>query len=215
MRESRVYFITGGGATKIGRTVRTPLERLEELQASSPVPLRLVYDHPGGAELENRLHRAFGDLRRPGSEWFQVELSYHDIRTAVAQAERWYERPDRACACGCGTMFKPRTCNHKYVEVSHQVVARKKAPKPEVEFTCQGCRGTFMTTRPKGRKFCSVECRMEDEVRRGSRRHLPRDVTCAQCGSHFRASDPRRRFCTDRCRHRFGYEEARRKAGKS
>lgn len=203
MREERVYFITGGGATKIGRTVRHPLERLEELQASSPVPLRLVYDHPGGAALERALHRAFESIRRHGSEWFQEELSYNEIRAEVAKVERWLGRPEKLCVCGCGSLFRPLNPSHKYATSGCELSARKRKRKKVYTLVCAECERSFKTDRkPTGRKFCSALCRETNEVKRGDRKYVSEDRVCARpaCENQFRAGDPRRIYCSYACR---------------
>ncbi|WP_328632030.1 GIY-YIG nuclease family protein [Streptomyces sp. NBC_00356] len=79
-----VYVIgtPGSFTVKIGRTTDVT-RRLAAIQRMSPVPLIVLWTHPGGHELETALHRHFKSIRSHG-EWFKftdppVEL----IRTAV------------------------------------------------------------------------------------------------------------------------------------
>jgi DNA-binding transcriptional ArsR family regulator len=65
-----VYLIGSEASTlvKIGRSIDVP-GRLATLRAMSPVPLTLLWQTLGGAELEAALHRRF-DARRAHGEWF-------------------------------------------------------------------------------------------------------------------------------------------------
>lgn len=65
-----VYLIgcAESSLVKIGRSEDVS-RRLAEIQRMSPVPLTVLWSHPGGPELETRLHRCFGHLRSHG-EWF-------------------------------------------------------------------------------------------------------------------------------------------------
>ncbi|WP_369167818.1 GIY-YIG nuclease family protein [Streptomyces sp. R28] len=58
----------GSKTVKIGRTI-DPEKRLSDIQRMSPVPLGVLWTHPGGHELETNLHRQFSALRTHG-EWF-------------------------------------------------------------------------------------------------------------------------------------------------
>lgn len=66
----RVYVLgTADGRTvKIGRTTNLA-KRVSDIQGMSPVPLTLLWSHPGGHALETNLHRHFSWLRVHG-EWF-------------------------------------------------------------------------------------------------------------------------------------------------
>ena len=49
-------------------------------------------------------------------------------------------------------------------------------------------------------RFCSLHDR-QDPVRRQSARSRPvEERTCPQCGHFFQTTNPKRRFCSDRCR---------------
>lgn len=65
-----VYVIGAPGSktVKIGRTTN-PSKRQADIQRMSPVPLKVLWTHPGGCELETNLHRQFSALRTHG-EWF-------------------------------------------------------------------------------------------------------------------------------------------------
>lgn len=58
----------GNPTVKVGRS-NNPTKRLAEIQRMSPVPIELLWTHPGGHELETSLHRHFSALRVHG-EWF-------------------------------------------------------------------------------------------------------------------------------------------------
>ena len=69
-RAEVVYVLgtPGSNTVKIGRTTNM-VQRLAAIQRMSPVPLKVLWTHPGGAELEANLHRHFRALRSHG-EWF-------------------------------------------------------------------------------------------------------------------------------------------------
>jgi hypothetical protein len=73
MPEEVVYVIgtPGNNTVKIGRTANLP-ERFGIIQRMSPVPLSVLWQCPGGHELETYLHRHFASLRSHG-EWFAFE----------------------------------------------------------------------------------------------------------------------------------------------
>lgn len=66
-----IYFVQAfsGGPIKIGRTSNVK-KRLQTLQVSCPIALRLLHVIPGvDASLEQKLHKRFGAYRLHG-EWF-------------------------------------------------------------------------------------------------------------------------------------------------
>lgn len=63
-----VYFIEGGGLIKIGVAL-APIERIQQLQSMSPVPLRLVATMAGGYPQERLLHSRFANCHSHG-EWY-------------------------------------------------------------------------------------------------------------------------------------------------
>ena len=67
--EQLVYFIEGANKIKIG-IAEDPETRLETLQASSPVQLRILATCNGGIKREKELHKQFAHLRLHG-EWFE------------------------------------------------------------------------------------------------------------------------------------------------
>lgn len=83
-----IYAIQGehGGPVKIGST-RDPAMRLRELQAASPMPLRIVRSFPGNRVMESRLHDQLRHLRING-EWFRDEPElWEAFATAASTAE--------------------------------------------------------------------------------------------------------------------------------
>lgn len=77
---NHLYLIEAVGTSmfKIGRAV-DPVQRLQNLQAGSPSPLRLVWAAQAEVQAEGMLHRHFCGRRKSG-EWFQFEAG-----DAVAQ----------------------------------------------------------------------------------------------------------------------------------
>lgn len=69
-----VYFIAASDLdlVKIGTSRAHPDKRLAALQTGSPALLDLISAIPGGRNLEQRMHRAFADLREHG-ELFRLE----------------------------------------------------------------------------------------------------------------------------------------------
>lgn len=86
-----VYLIDGGnGRWKIG-TANDPEKRLRDLQAASPVPLRLVAVGPGGRPREAALHIQFERCRLHG-EWFRLGKQV-DYAAALVRGEAELRRP--------------------------------------------------------------------------------------------------------------------------
>ena len=71
-----VYFIEGGGYTKIGKA-DDPQKRLRELQTGSPFPLTLKFVTEGGFEKESQIHSALSKYRVNG-EWFEITYDWCD-----------------------------------------------------------------------------------------------------------------------------------------
>lgn len=81
-----VYFINGGGATKIGYT-NNLRERLLALQHAAPWPLRIVRAVLGSQGLELRAHAYFRTARIHG-EWFEIgRRRIHEFADAVERGE--------------------------------------------------------------------------------------------------------------------------------
>ncbi len=83
-KDERVYVLgpPGGTLVKIGRTINLA-KRVAEIQRMSPVPLEILWSHPGGHQLETNLHRHFAPLRSHG-EWFAFEEDpVAQVRSAV------------------------------------------------------------------------------------------------------------------------------------
>lgn len=70
-----VYFVSGGGATKVGLS-EEPKVRVRGFQPYSPVELRTVAVVPGSRALEAQIHR---QLKAKGLhlhyEWFALEVN--------------------------------------------------------------------------------------------------------------------------------------------
>ncbi|MEG8275740.1 GIY-YIG nuclease family protein [Streptomyces sp. AHA2] len=94
MPEEVVYVLgtPGSNTVKIGRTANLP-KRVADIQRMSPVPLTVLWTHPGGSELESRLHRHFASQRSHG-EWFTFTSGdpVPQIKAAVAAAP-WAKPP--------------------------------------------------------------------------------------------------------------------------
>lgn len=71
------------GVVKIGTAIN-PVERLKQIQAGYPRPLRLLLALPGGRETETYLHRCFHERRVSEREWF--EFGEDDAVAAVVAA---------------------------------------------------------------------------------------------------------------------------------
>ncbi len=82
--ERYVYFIAGGGRTKVGLSAN-PQHRLRDLQVGSPVPLRLLAAVEGTHRLEARVHAELAGTRVDG-EWFDGELSADEISSVLRAA---------------------------------------------------------------------------------------------------------------------------------
>lgn len=85
-----VYFISGGGKTKVGFSTN-PSGRFHALQASSPVSLRLVLTVSGGHALERRVHELLKERRSHG-EWFEGEIGLDEATKIVRAARTSSER---------------------------------------------------------------------------------------------------------------------------
>ncbi len=84
IRESRVYFVEGAGAIKIG-TSTDVRSRLSTLQIASPYELTLLVTIPGDHERERALHDRF-DRERLRGEWFRGD---GELRMLVQMLSEW------------------------------------------------------------------------------------------------------------------------------
>lgn len=119
MDEECVYVLgtPGSNIVKIGRSTDVQ-QRVADIQRMSPVPLEVLWTHPGGPRLEAGLHRLFADLRSHG-EWFRFDGDPVDsIRTAV-ESGAWM------------TLIQPR--QRKPRERSPEELAREKAALEELD----------------------------------------------------------------------------------
>lgn len=71
----------GLAVAKIGVT-RNLAARLKSLQTGSPVPLSVLWWHPGSYDLEEKVHAAFKEYRLEG-EWFDFGVEEPDILTEM------------------------------------------------------------------------------------------------------------------------------------
>jgi hypothetical protein len=91
---TEVVYVLGApdsNTVKIGRTANLA-KRFADIQSMSPVPLAVLWSHPGGHELETRLHRRFADQRIHG-EWFTFD---DDPLPAIQEAVTEALRPEPA-----------------------------------------------------------------------------------------------------------------------
>jgi hypothetical protein len=98
MKTCTVYFFQVGteGPVKIGRTNRSPLSRLADLQVSMPFDLRVVALQIGvPVHRETELHRRFAHLNIRG-EWFRPGHELMEFIRCNAEPwipEKWSEKP--------------------------------------------------------------------------------------------------------------------------
>ncbi|MFD4547240.1 GIY-YIG nuclease family protein [Streptomyces sp. NPDC058466] len=89
-RPTEVVYVLGtpdSHTVKIGRTVNID-KRFADIRTMSPVPLVILWTHPGNHELEAHLHRHFAEYRSHG-EWFAfTEDPLPAIQSAVRE-EPW------------------------------------------------------------------------------------------------------------------------------
>lgn len=94
-RRGQIYFISGADKIKIGLTVGPSENRLVQIQANSPVALKLLgfVDSDNVYELERELHIKFSSLHAFG-EWFYsgVELLEY-IKTTAKESDVVYRFP--------------------------------------------------------------------------------------------------------------------------
>lgn len=79
----QVYVIGEPGSPIVKIGVSNDVQRrLREIQANSPIPLKVLWTSPGGLALERALHQHFADQRTHG-EWFAFDA---DPATVVRNA---------------------------------------------------------------------------------------------------------------------------------
>jgi hypothetical protein len=118
-----VYFITGGGKTKIGLS-EAPLLRLTTLRANSPVPLKLIGTFPGTWRIEHALHEQYADYHSHG-EWFDLTFTpaiieeirlwvearqeeARQIRATFSSRVAAREAPEHCSLPGCDRPYKAK-----------------------------------------------------------------------------------------------------------
>lgn len=108
---------------KIGRSNNTK-RRLAQVQESVDLPLQVMWQHPGGKEMEHGLHQHFAEYRRHG-EWFELGFAEAPglVSAAVAASDwetesftMWRPRSTDCTACshGQGVHGKDTLCGHFY-----------------------------------------------------------------------------------------------------
>lgn len=125
-KEEWVYVLgsPSGTLVKIGRTINLA-KRVAEIQRMSPVPLEILWSHPGGHELETNLHRHFADLRAHG-EWFAFEGDPVALVRNAVDLQPWLA-PKPAKPKALPRPRKPRSTK----ESRRAAVPRRSAPSPE------------------------------------------------------------------------------------
>lgn len=116
MLEEVVYVLgtPGSNTVKIGRTTNLA-KRVADIQRMSPVPLSALWTHPGGHELETRLHRHFADFRSHG-EWFSFRRNAVQLIQWAVEDEPW---------------LRPKV---KLKKVAKKVRPPKPVPRPRPPF---------------------------------------------------------------------------------
>ncbi|WP_158710204.1 GIY-YIG nuclease family protein [Streptomyces katrae] len=122
MSDEVVYVIGTPTSTvvKIGRTTRLA-KRLADIQRMSPVPLEVLWTHPGGHDLETNLHRQFSGLRSHG-EWFTFQADPVAMVAWAVESQPW-DRPKLSLQ-----KRKPAKARPKVVPVQRPSFT----PRPEV-----------------------------------------------------------------------------------
>jgi hypothetical protein len=90
---SEVVYVLGtpgSNTVKIGRTTNLA-KRLGDIQRMSPVPLSVLWQCPGGHELETNLHRHFANLRSHG-EWFTFRVDAVPLIQWAVEDEPWHRK---------------------------------------------------------------------------------------------------------------------------
>lgn len=109
MSEGYVYVIGARNQpiVKIGRSA-DPQKRVAAIQTMSPMPLEVLWTHPGG-HFEAKLHRHFAHLRTHG-EWFDFvdQDPVHAVQNAIDNQVWDTPTPQNAVE---KVPRQPRTCN--------------------------------------------------------------------------------------------------------
>jgi T5orf172 domain. len=117
----------GSNIVKIGRTTNLH-KRFADIQRMSPVPLLILWTHPGGSELETNLHRHFKAIRSHG-EWFNFEGDpVNQIRNAVSSRPWIVIRPARVTATRTVIDLQPKRLTlpraHDFTGIESAITAR-------------------------------------------------------------------------------------------
>jgi hypothetical protein len=123
--DTYVYFITGGGLTKIGVSIEVE-SRMKNLQAGSPVPLTLVGTIRGSWRTEKLIHHLYKEYRVHG-EWFNFEATPE----FVAGVAEWVEAArSRAEESKLRDELVVRANRQKrFARRKHDAILQEKPPK--------------------------------------------------------------------------------------
>lgn len=117
-----LYFIVGGGMTKVGSSGNVE-KRLAHLRTMSPMPLRILKVEDGSYRLERAVYEVLHarGLHSHG-EWFFGELTFEEAAEVVAEARKQEvravsaaekgERPD--CECHGVPMYWAASARHRH-----------------------------------------------------------------------------------------------------
>lgn len=115
----------------------------------------------------------------------------------------------------CGIKFKPSHRTVRYCSRRCAGIVNQQDKRSQITLICEHCGSSFETAPSNAvskagyrKRFCSRSCA---ELHR---RTLPREVTCAHCGTIFNPADPSRtrRFCNRSCASRFRLRQRREQA---
>jgi hypothetical protein len=171
--DSYVYFIRPvghEGPVKIGCSA-TPLRRLSQLMSWSPYVLEVAATVPGDRELEQNIHRCFGDLESH-REWFRphprlttlitklqagvplreaLDLSEHHGPKMSKKALAWAKNPDARLRC---------VYAHKIGWAAKKIAGRWASPPDAIDAIMRrwsGGYGRFDVVRPTPAEFARLD----------------------------------------------------------
>lgn len=94
MLQGEVVYVIGAPSSnvvKIG-TTREIERRLRNIQLMSPIPVSVLWAHPGDRELELKLHHHFARFRTHG-EWFDFPFAPVRLIKWAVEGEPWNRTP--------------------------------------------------------------------------------------------------------------------------
>lgn len=120
---------------------------------------------------------------------------------------------EKACR-GCGQNFAPRRSDQAYCSKPCQIATndriqmerrkRENRAKREAPVQCETCGNLFVRAKYGPARFCSPDCRQSRY-----RKLDTSDRTCQECGTGMAGCDPRRLFCSQKCRLKDQYRRHR------